>query len=103
MHLTKIIMLAVSLPLSTGHAADSSFLCKQINEDSSFIFSATTVITIDVAGNYGKPIDVTFDYASNGNTPIWTTLDGSTRFILMKEQIYVMDTQGDVRGKIVCE
>lgn len=103
MRIIETILSAIFLSLGAAHAADSSFLCKQIDSDSSLIFSATSVVSIDAAGNYGKPVEVTFGYPPNGNAPVWSTLGGSTRFILMKEQIYVMDALGNVHGKIVCE
>ncbi len=101
-----LLVLSAALIWSSGPVSaddDSTFLCKQIESDSTLIFSATTVVSKDRSGTYSKPTDVTFAHTPNGSNPYWTTLDGSTRFVLMKNQIYVMDAAGNVHGKIVCE
>jgi hypothetical protein len=86
-----------------GLAAESSFLCKKIDEPVTLIFSATSVISKDTEGNYSEPTDVSFGYSPDGKHRVWTTSDRAARFVLMKGQIFIMTTTGQVLGKIICE
>jgi hypothetical protein len=104
--MAKILKLMLYSSLSLGSAAiadDSTFLCDRIDEEIALLFSATSVVSKSSDGSFGTPVDVTFGYMGNGEAPVWTTKDGSTRFILMQNQIFVMDAAGSVAGKIVCK
>jgi len=104
MNKSRLFLPLACLALSISALADdSTFLCKQIDADNTLVFSATTVTSKDSSGTYGTPVDVEFGYTPNGDAPVWTTRDGSTKFVLMLNQIYVLDGNGNVHGKIVCE
>lgn len=83
-------------------ADDSTFLCKQIDTDTTYIFTGTSIIHKDKMGNYGKAIDASFSYMPNGKTPRWSDNDGNS-FILIQNQLIVRDAFGKVHGKIICE
>lgn len=82
---------------------ESTFSCKRIDTGITHIFSGTSMLSIDSAGKHSEPTDVTFSHAPNGSAPMWSTLDRKLNFVLLKNQIFVVDALGNTAGKIVCE
>jgi hypothetical protein len=99
----KCILYVVLIVMSQSVLADdSTFLCKQIDTDTTYILSGTSIISKDASGNYGKPANASFDYTENG-LRFWTDEDALLRFLLVENQLIVMDALNTVHGKIICE
>ena len=100
---TFSLLVVLAVIASPAYAEDSSYVCQLIDEPLTLIFSATTVISKNDKGEQGKPTDVEFGYSPVGNHRVWTTTDGTRRFVLVEDQIFVMTPSGKLLGKIVCE
>lgn len=79
----------------------STFACERLDQDSTMIFSRTSVVTKDANGKFGEPVAIQEFTQPEDGSRVWKAA-GNLGFVLRDNQVYVI-VNGIPKGKVVCE